>query len=454
MGAALNIQPAKLDTSTAAAPAPAGVAAALIALHAEAKLPGDDVAWVRAMREAGLAVIAERGVPNRRVEEWKYTDLRAGMTVAYPPSLTAVPLSRADIEKALGDLAVLPGRQIVFVNGAHAAGLSRASDTQGVEILTLGETAADAPSWLRSAFSAPNAPPGEIVSALNAAFMTDGAAIHISANAKLVEPLHIVHVAAGASPVSSALRNVIIAHSGAEAVVLESFISFGGAVAQTTGVTHALVAEGAKLTHVKYSGESLETQHLGNWDVKLGTGADYLAIQFAIGAKLSRHQLFLRFNGEDARAHFLGAQLLRGEQHCDMTMVIDHAVPGCESREHVKAVLDDHAQGIFQAKVLVRPDAQHTDGRQMAQALMLSDNAEFDSKPELEIYADDVKCNHGSTVGELDEDHMFYLASRGIGEKEAKALLIQAFIGELLDKIENDSLREALTAKTEAWLSV
>jgi Fe-S cluster assembly protein SufD len=135
-------------------------------------------------------------------------------------------------------------------------------------------------------------------------------------------------------------------------------------------------------------------------------------------------------------------------------MLIDHAVPGCESREHVKAVLADNARGVFQAKVLVRQDAQQTDGRQMAQALMLSDEAEFDAKPELEIYADDVKCNHGATVGELDEDMLFYLRSRGIGEAEARALLIEAFIGEVLDKIENETLREALATKTQAWLAV
>ncbi|MBC8050954.1 MAG: Fe-S cluster assembly protein SufD [Chitinophagales bacterium] len=448
----MTIQPVKLDASTVSS-APTGVAAQLIALQASANLPGGDVAWMRLMREAGVAVIAERGLPSRRVEEWKYTDLRAAMITAHPPSLTPVPISRADIEKALGDLAALPGRQIVFVNGAHAPELSREADTVGIEITTLKQAATEPPSWMTAAFSASNAPHGEIVNALNAAFMSDGAAIRIPENVKLAEPLHIVHVAAGASPVSNALRNAIVVHSGAEAIVLESFVSFGGGAAQTTSVTDVLLAEGAKLTHVKFSGESQETQHLSNWDVKLGAKADYLAIQFAIGAKLSRHQLFLRYNGEGTRAHFLGAQLLRGRQHCDMTMIIDHAVPGCESREHVKAVLDDNARGIFQAKVLVRPDAQQTDGRQMAQALMLSDDAEFDSKPELEIYADDVKCNHGSTVGELDADMLFYFLSRGIGEKEAKALLIQAFIGEVLDKIEDETLRNAFTAKTEAWLA-
>ncbi len=181
--------------------------------------------------------------------------------------------------------------------------------------------------------------------------------------------------------------------------------------------------------------------------------ADYLAVNFADGNAVARHQTFLRFGGDGARAHFYGAQLLKDRQHCDMTLVIDHDSVGCESREHVKAVLADQAQGVFQAKVIVRRDAQKTDGRQMAQALLLSDAAEFDAKPELEIYADDVKCNHGATSGALDDDLMFYLRARGIPEDEARSLLVQAFIGEVLDQVEHEGLREALIARAVRWLA-
>jgi Fe-S cluster assembly protein SufD len=198
--------------------------------------------------------------------------------------------------------------------------------------------------------------------------------------------------------------------------------------------------------------ENTETQHLASTHARLGSKADYLAVQFAVGGTLSRLQTFVTYEGEGTRAHFYGCQLMRGRQHCDMTLVIDHAAVGCESREHVKAVVDGHAQGVFQAKVIVRPGAQKTDGRQMAQALLLSDTAEFDAKPELEIYADDVKCNHGATTGALDEDLLFYLRARGIPEPEARALLIHAFIGEMLERVEHEGLRQALEAKAAEWL--
>jgi Fe-S cluster assembly protein SufD len=446
----VNADPRKIETA-APAPTATGVAAQLIARQAAARLPS--APWLDGMRRAALETLAERGLPSRRVEEWKYTDLRAAMTEAYPPALTPAPVARVEIGAALGDLAALPGRQIVFVNGVYAAAHSRLLDDAQVEVVTLRDAAANAPGWLIAALSASNAAPHEAVAALNAAFMSDGAAIRIAPGAVIADPIHIIHVSAGADAVANATRHALVFGAGAEAIVLESFVSLGSA-AQTTSVTHVLAAEDAKLTHLKFAGESASAQHLGNWDVRLGARASYLAIQFATGGALTRSQLFLRYDGEGARGHFLGAQLLRGRQHCDMTMLIDHAVPGCESREHVKAVLADNARGVFQAKVLVRQDAQQTDGRQMAQALMLSDDAEFDAKPELEIYADDVKCNHGATVGELDEDMLFYLRSRGIGEAEARALLIEAFIGEVLDKIENETLREALATKTQAWLAV
>jgi Fe-S cluster assembly protein SufD len=212
------------------------------------------------------------------------------------------------------------------------------------------------------------------------------------------------------------------------------------------------VAHGAKAEHIKLQDENLGSTHLATWAVDLGKASSYRGIHIATGAALSRHQVFLRFNDDDARGHYYGAQLMRGKQHNDMTLVIDHDSVGCESREHVKAVLDDHARGVFQAKVIVRPDAQKTDGRQMAQALLLSDTSEFDAKPELEIYADDVKCNHGATSGAIDEDLMFYLKARGIPEDQARAMLIQAFIGEILDQVENEKLSEAFAAKAREWL--
>ena len=193
--------------------------------------------------------------------------------------------------------------------------------------------------------------------------------------------------------------------------------------------------------------------HLANWLVDVGANADYRGFQFTSGVTLARNGLAVTFKGEDAKIDLSGVFLARKTQHVDTTLVVDHAVPACLSRELFKGVLEDEARGIFQGKVIVRPDAQKTDGKQMAQVLMLSPNAEFDSKPELEIYADDVVCGHGSTSADLDEDLLFYCRSRGIPEAEARALLIESFVGEALAKIEREDVREALTEWRGGWLA-
>jgi len=193
--------------------------------------------------------------------------------------------------------------------------------------------------------------------------------------------------------------------------------------------------------------------HLANWLVDLGAHATYNGFQFTSGLKLVRNQIGVTFKGENAQFDLSGTFLARESQHIDTTLIVDHAVPRCTSRELFKGVLEDHGRGVFQGKVIVRPNAQKTDGKQMAQALMLSPDAEFDSKPELEIYADDVVCGHGSTSADLDEDLLFYCRSRGILEAQARALLIESFIGEAIEKVERDDVREALAELARQWLA-
>jgi Fe-S cluster assembly protein SufD len=416
-------------------------------------LPGGSDPQLRSWRDEAVAAFAQRGLPHRRIEEWKYSDLRSVMREAYAPAEKDVAVTAQQIADALGDAAVIDAAKLVLVNGRFAPGLSdlgRLAD--GVELLSLAEALGSPRSSAISALGQTNRQNSDVVSLLNAALMTDGLVLRLTDKAKLSRSVHLIHVTAGDVPVSSALRNVVVAGAGAEAAFIESYVSVSDASAQVNAVTEIRLGDGARLRHVKIAGENGNSQHLASAMVELGAEADYLAVNFADGDAFARHQTFLKFAGENARAHFYGAQLLRDRQHCDMTLVIDHAAVGCESREHVKAVLDGQAQGVFQAKVIVRPGAQKTDGRQMAQGLLLSENAEFDAKPELEIYADDVKCNHGATSGALDEDLMFYLRARGIPEDEAKSLLVQAFVGEVLDKIEDQALRDALTARAARWL--
>jgi Fe-S cluster assembly protein SufD len=219
-------------------------------------------------------------------------------------------------------------------------------------------------------------------------------------------------------------------------------------------VTEVRVGDKAAIDHVKFQREADAALHLGTSLVRLGADARYGAFQFTTGASLSRNQIFARFDGENSQANISGVALQRGRQHCDTTILVEHLVPHCGTRELLKTVLADEARGIFQGKIIVAPGAQKTDSKQMAQALLLGDGAEFDSKPELEIFADDVVCGHGSTSGQIDEDLLFYLEARGIPAAQARALLIQAFVGEALERVENEALRDAFAAASAEWLGV
>ena len=447
----MNIQPTHLDGIDRQSKD----VAAQLAGHYQAlsgSLPGAGNASVRKLRDDAIAAFAARGLPHRRIEEWKYTDLRAAMPQAFAPAGENI-RGRLDLDAVLGPLAAVSGLTLVFVNGRLDRALSAIGGVpRGVELVSLADAISAPPEWLSATLGQAKSGEDDIVTLLNTAFATDGIAVRLAKDVKLEEPLHLVHVMTANAPASSVLRNVVAIDAGAEATLIETYVSGDATPAQVNSATDVVVGDGAKLRHYLIAAENTNTQHLASTLPRLGSGADYLAVQFAAGGSLSRLQTFVTYQGEGTRAHFYGCQMLRGRQHCDMTLVIDHAAVGCESREHVKAVVDEHSQGVFQAKVIVRPGAQKTDGRQMAQSLLLSDTAEFDAKPELEIYADDVKCNHGATSGAIDEDLLFYLRARGIPEDQARALLIQAFIGEILDKVEHEPLREALEGLALGWL--
>lgn len=412
-------------------------------------LPGGAKA-VPARREA-MSRFAAIGLPHRRIEEWKYTDLRATLKEALAPAGEAE-LSADQLTAAMGPLAAVAGDRIVFVNGIHSAALSTKLESGGsLNVAPLSEALA---SGLAS-LDAVGVDEGQnAVLALNAAFVTDGAFISVVDGAEIGTPLLIVNVRVGGDAQSTAVRNIVTIGAKAKATIIEMFVVAEGATAnaQANSATEIKVGDGAEVTHVKCVSDAGEVTHLCNWLIGLGKGTVYRGFQFTSGTRMTRNGVNLVYGGEGAMFDLSGAFLARGSEHVDTTLVVDHAVPKCVSRELFKGVLANHARGIFQGKVIVRPDAQKTDGKQMAQALMLSPDAEFDSKPELEIYADDVVCGHGSTVAEIDDDLMFYCQSRGIPPGDARALLVQSFIGEALEKIENETLREALTSTTLAWL--
>jgi Fe-S cluster assembly protein SufD len=414
------------------------------------KLPGAGL--VAELREAAFRRFHAQGLPHRRVEEWKYTDLRALMRDAKPLAAPPDAAAKARARSAGAMAGDVECRRIVFVNGVFAPVLS---DLAGCEKgLTIGSMA----QALATGNPLVNDYLGKVIAvddvalALNTALMGDGAIIHVAAGAAVDRPLHLIFVGPD-TPASMFTRSLVVLEKGARAMLIESHEGPADVDYQVNAAVELVVGDEAHVDHVKLIGEGTKALHISTLLAAIGAHARFNAFTFTTGGAVVRNQIFLRFDGEATVAGIRGASLLNGRQHADTTLVADHKAVGCQSRELFKAVLDDDSRGIFQGKIIVRPGAQKTDARMMTQALLLSENAEADNKPELEIFADDVQCGHGATAGALDQNLLFYLRARGIPEKEAEALLIQSFVGEAIEGIEHAGLREVLMESVAGWLA-
>ena len=413
---------------------------------AKGKLPG-----AAPLREAAFERFAAAGLPHRRVEEWKYTDLRALMREAKPlasPPGAATFAALSGTDAGLGDL---EARRIVIADGYPEPGWTdRNAGDPGMTIVELMAWLGDASLFRLN--SMPEAARQDIAVSLNTAFMTGGVAIHVRKDACIERPIHLAHVFSGKTAAAVFPRSVVIVEPGARLMLIESHEGPAGIDYQVNTALQMFVGEGAHVDHIKVTREGDKALHISSLMADVGAHARFNTFLFTTGGAVVRNQLFLSFGGESTIANIRGASLLKGRQHADTTMVVDHAAVGCRSREVFKTVLDDESRGVFQGKIVVRPGAQQTDAKMASHALMLSEEAEADNKPELEIFADDVQCGHGATVGDLNEDLLFYLRSRGIPAAEAEALLIQAFVGDAVEGIEHAGLREALMEAVAAWL--
>jgi Fe-S cluster assembly protein SufD len=388
------------------------------------------------------------GLPHRRIEAWKYTDLRARLGTVKP---LANPDDAGRAQLAGDILAGLACRRLVFVDGSFAPDLSDLKDLEpGLAIRSMALALAEEDALL-AAHLGKVFPLDDATVELNTALMSDGAVIHIAAGATIARPLHLVFI--GEQAAAAFVRSLIILEPGARATLIENHAGRADGTYQVNGVTELVVGDGAELDRVTIIAEGTDAVHVSTLMARVGAGARLNDFAFATGGGLVRNQSFLRFEGEASNVRLGGASLLRGRQHADTTLVTEHARGGCESRQMFKSVVDDEARAVFQGKIIVRPGAQKTDAKMMSQALLLSDEAEADHKPELEIFADDVQCGHGATTGALNGELKFYLMARGIPAIEAEAMLIAAFIGEAVEKIEHPALREALTDAVGKWLA-
>ncbi len=369
-------------------------------------------------------------LPNRRMEDWRWTDLRARITKPYAP--IKVDATTKDVERLLASSPFVKAAKarVVFVNGMLD---EKHSKLNGLEIAHKVVAASVADPLIE----------------MNAKLGAQGVALKFAGEAEQLD--EVIHIATAGNARAMAMHNSIEVVGGASASIIETFLGEGDYV--VNAVTAITLGKGAHLDRLKLQNDSVAATHLSHVIYDLGENARLNDVTVTVGTTLTRQNGTCNFNGENAEAKISGAYLLKGKQHADTCLTINHAVPHCTSRELFKCVMDDNARGIFQGKVVVAKHAQKTDGKQSSHALLLSESAEFDAKPELEIFADDVVCGHGATAGDLNHDHLFYLKSRGIPEAEAKSLLIAAFVGETFDLVANDDVRQALEGIAADWVT-
>ena len=418
-------------------------------IAAKPRLPGDSK--VVALRDAAFGRFEALGLPHRRIEEWKYTDLRALMREARPiagaPDAAAKARAK-DAGRLIGDMDV---RRIVFVDGVFAPELSDLDNlSPGLAIGSMAQALAAGDPLVAKHLGQVVPSEREGVVALNTALMRDGAVIRVAKGATVERPIHLVFAATGERPASVFTRSLVVIEQGARVMLVESHDAT--AAHQVNTVLDLVVEDEAHVDHIKLTAGPADLVHVSSLMVSVGARARLNDFAFNVGGGVVRNQVFVRFDGSGTVASLHGASMLRGKQHVDTTLVCDHKASGCQSREVFASVLDGESRGVFQGKIVVRPHAQQTDARMMTRALLLSEDAEADSKPELEIFADDVQCGHGATSGALNQDLKFYLMARGIPETEAEALLVQAFVGEAVEGIEHAGLRDALMGHVAAWL--
>jgi Fe-S cluster assembly protein SufD len=419
------------------------------ALHAayegaRAKLPGKGA--VATLRDQAFMRFDAQGLPHRRVEEWKYTDLRALMRDAFPLALPPDKAAKARAKDAGKIFAALDCRRLVFADGAFVPELSDLTPEAGLTIASMAEALA-AGDALVSAHVGRTFETDDAAVALNTALMGDGAVVHIADGIELKRPIHLVFAAGSDKPSASFVRSLIVTGKGSKAQIAETH---DGGVTQMNCALELVVGDGAQVDYFK--AVTTRGLHVGSLLLSAGKNAIFNTFAFNANAALVRNQSFMRFAGEGTHGAIRGVNLLRGKEHVDTTLLIEHSAGHCDSREQFKSVLDDQGHNVFQGKIVVKPHAQKTDSKMMTRALLLSDEAEADNKPELEIFADDVICGHGATAGALDPGLKFYLMSRGIDDKQAEALLIQAFIGETVEEIAHGGFRDAIMNAALEWL--
>ncbi len=404
--------------------------------------------WLIKTRRAAMAEFTRLGWPTRRIEDWHYTNPSAIAEGGFQlvPASVASHVTAADVARYTFAQDGWP--LLVFVNGRFDASLSKMADLgAGVRVQTLGNALREDRDFLEPRLAKVARFDEHAFTALNTAFMTEGAVIHVAKDTEVALPIHLLFIAdSGAEGGIVHPRVIIAAERASKVTVLESWVSIGNPRYVSNVVTEVDVAEGATVTHLKVQRESTEAFHVGTVQVNQAKDSHFVQFTYQAGAKLMRSNVYTHLNGPGCGSTLNGLVLADAQQHLDTQTRIEHIAPNCYSRELYKGVLDGEGHGVFNGKVYVHPEAQKTDGKQENHTLLLSDDATIDTKPQLEIFADDVRCTHGATVGRIDAMAEFYMVSRGISAAHARQLLVYAFAADVLETIECGPVRESLEA--------
>lgn len=404
--------------------------------------------WLLPVRKSAVARFADAGFPTTKQEDWRFTDVSAIKELALKPVFQAELSPELDGEVATRSLvASVEACRLVFVDGVFQSTLSSpALEQSGVFVKDLKGAFEVDPLHLQEHLTRYSESDQNAFTALNTAYFTDGAVIKISKDTVVDPILHLVFVSTGREDgMTIQPRNLVTVERGASVTMVEEYLGLdGGAKTLTNSVTEFVVGENARVEHVKIQDETKEAFHIGGIYAQLDRCSHFRSHSLALGAKLSRNNIRTKLNGEGLACVLNGLYLTNGTRLADHHMVVEHAKPHCESHEYFNGILDDESRGVFHGRILVQPQAQKTDAKQTNKNLLLSDSATANTKPQLEIYADDVKCTHGATIGQMDEEAIFYLRTRGVPHAVARRMLMHAFAGEIIERIESEPLRECL----------
>ena len=395
--------------------------------------------WLARIRRSAIERFRELGFPTPRLEDWRFTNVAPIASVPFriPASTRAVSTAESLLARGLGSET---RNLLVFENGRYQPTRSRLADLpEGVTVVSFAEALRERSPWVEAHFARHAAYQEHAFAALNTAFAEEGAVIHIPKGSTVSSPIYLAFLSDADKPSLSHPRVLVVAAENSAAKVVEGY--FGQGEYLTNAVTEIILGQGASVEHYKLQGEGEEASHIALTQVQQQKDSRFTAHSLALGSRLARNEIRVALDAEGAECALNGLYLASGRQHLDNTTFIDHLKPRCTSREIYKGIVGDRASAVFSGRILVRPEAQKTDSSQTNKNLLLSEDATVDSKPQLAIYADDVKCTHGATVGQIDEASLFYLRSRGLPAEQARALLTYAFASDIVRRVEPASVR-------------